>query len=386
MKNYEILLALSGDPCSLRVIGLALEDWGYQVTTATDSGSATEMLHIKDFDLVITNLLDILKKAKDINPETIVVILSDTCKVTFVIKALRLHGDDYILNPFDLVELRDLVAHYLEKLELKRRNPQSESCEGRLNEKILNMLKIMSHDIRGSLISISATLKLLSRGYYGKMDESVANSLKELLSKTTCSIGITEEYLGTIFSVNGDVEGGNEPLDLIQDIINPVLEELTSELKEQTIRIDHCFDAISAKGTLIKTNRIWLKTVFRNLLKNAIKYGDKGGPIAIGFEDHGSSYKFNVYNSGKPVPEEYRNKLFTKFMRLGNNGNGGTGGMGLGLYLVKQIIQKHGGDIWYEAEENGSNFVFTLRSGLAFSTDSLLPIESAQAPLATVGM
>lgn len=386
MKNYEILLALSGDPCSLRVIGLALEDWGYQVTTATDSGSATEMLHIKDFDLVITNLLDILKKAKDINPETIVVILSDTCKVTFVIKALRLHGDDYILNPFDLVELRDLVAHYLEKLELKRRNPQSESCEGRLNEKILNMLKIMSHDIRGSLISISATLKLLSRGYYGKMDESVANSLKELLSKTTCSIGITEEYLGTIFSVNGDVEGGNEPLDLIQDIINPVLEELTSELKEQTIRIDHCFDAISAKGTLIKANRIWLKTVFRNLLKNAIKYGDKGGPIAIGFEDHGSSYKFNVYNSGKPVPEEYRNKLFTKFMRLGNNGNGGTGGMGLGLYLVKQIIQKHGGDIWYEAEENGSNFVFTLRSGLAFSTDSLLPIESAQAPLATVGM
>ena len=85
-----------------------------------------------------------------------------------------------------------------QNLHEERRNPQLESQEGILNEKIMNMLKIMSHDIRGSLISISATLKLLSRGYYGKMDEGVANNLKDLLSKTVGLIGITEEYLGSI--------------------------------------------------------------------------------------------------------------------------------------------------------------------------------------------
>jgi signal transduction histidine kinase len=70
----------------------------------------------------------------------------------------------------------------------------------------------------------------------------------------------------------------------------------------------------------------------------------------------------NVFNSGKPIPEDHRDKLFTKFMRFGNNGNGNgiLDGMWLGLYLIKTIIQKHGGDIWYEAKENGSNFVFTL--------------------------
>lgn len=271
-----------------------------------------------------------------------------------------------------------------EKLELKRRNSQSESYEVKPDEKILNMLEMMSHDVRGSLVSISATLKLLSRGYYGKMDEGVKDSLKEVLSKTIRLIGVTEEYLSRSFSVNGDLETGDEALDLMEDIINPVLEELSSELKEHTIRIDHHLDAMSAKRTTIKANRIWLKTVFRNLLKNALKYCDKGGKIAIGFEDCGSFYRLNVYNSGRPVPEEYRNKLFTKFMSFGNNGIRGTDGMGLGLYLVKKIIRNHGGNIWYEAQEDGSNFIFMLPSGLAFSAESLLPIRQAE-PQATAG-
>ena len=85
-----------------------------------------------------------------------------------------------------------------QNLHEERRNLQLESQETILNERIMNMLKIMSHDIREPLISISATLKLLSRGYYGKMDEGVANNLKDLLSKTVGLIGITEEYLGSI--------------------------------------------------------------------------------------------------------------------------------------------------------------------------------------------
>jgi signal transduction histidine kinase len=269
---------------------------------------------------------------------------------------------------------------------MKQRNDQLEPRGDRLNLEILNMLKIMSHDIRGSLVSISATLKLLIRGYYGKMDDAVANSLKELLSKTISLVGITEEYLGRTFCVEGDLESEDELLNLMKDVINPVLDELSAELKEHPIWMDHCSDAMSNKGIPIKASRIGLKAVFRNLLRNAIKHGGKGCTITLGFEDHGGSYRLNVYNSGKPVPEEYRDKLFSKFMRYGNNGigNGGTHGMGLGLYLTKKIIEKHGGAIWYEAEENGSNFIFTLPLRLTFSEEPLLPIKPAQPRLAAV--
>ena len=243
---------------------------------------------------------------------------------------------------------------------------------------VSNMLRMMSHDIRGSLVSISATLRLLSRGYYGKMDEVVMNRLNELLSKIIGLIGITEEYLSRTISINGDGEPGDEILDLMRDIINPVMQELDPELKERTIWIDRRIDSIPTQQTLIKANRACLKSVFRNLLKNAIKYGDKEGTIAIAFEDCGFLYRLSIYNRGNPIPEEYRNKIFTRFARFGNNEDGGMGGMGLGLYLAKEIIQAYGGDIWYQAEEDGSNFVFTLPARLAFSSDSLEPVEPAQ--------
>ncbi len=250
----------------------------------------------------------------------------------------------------------------------------------------MDTLRIMLHDVRGSLISISATLKLLSRGYYGKMDESVMDHLKELLSKTISLNGMTEEYLSRAFSGDGDLEIEGKALDFKEDIINPILEELSPELSDHCVRVEHHFDEVPARRISIKANRICLKTVFRNLLKNAIKYGDPGGTIRIDFEDHGSFYRWNIYNSGKPIPEECRNRLFTKFTSLGNNGNGGTGGMGLGLYLVKQIIQKHGGDIWYAAEENGSNFIFTIPMSSASSMDSFLQVTPVQPRLATADL
>ncbi len=385
MERYEILLVLLDEnPHSSMSIVLALQDVGYDVTTAINSQCASEALRAKDFDLVITDCLDVLKKAKEVSPETMVIMLSSNYKVTFVITALRLGADDYILEPVSLIELRHLVAHRLEKLEVKRSHSQSELGEGTSTGNILNMSKMISHDIRGSLLSISATLKLLTRGYYGEINESVVNSLKELLLKTISLTGMTEEYLSRAFSVNGDLETEDETLDFRQDIVNPILEELSQELRERCIRVEHRFDGISTKRISIKANRFCWKTVFRNLLKNGIKYGDPGGTIAIDFEDHGSFYKLNVYNSGKPIPEECRNKLFTKFASFGNNANGGTDGMGLGLYLVKQIIRNRGGDIWYEAQEGGSNFVFTVPSGFAFSADSLLPIKLSEPRLAAV--
>ena len=96
-------------------------------------------------------------------------------------------------------------------------NTHPESHIDTMNEQLLNMLKILSHDLRGSLISILATLKLLNRGYYGKMDESVKIKSEELFEKVKGLIGMTEEYLGKAFSVNEDLQIEREVLDLKED-------------------------------------------------------------------------------------------------------------------------------------------------------------------------
>ena len=88
---------------------------------------------------------------------------------------------------------------------------------------------------------------------------------------------------------------------------------------------------------------------------HAIKYGGKGCRITIGLEDLGFQFRMNVHNTGKPVPERFRTRLFKKFGRFSQKDKGDSEGMGLGLFLVKQIIERHGGHIWYEAEENSYN-------------------------------
>jgi signal transduction histidine kinase len=268
------------------------------------------------------------------------------------------------------------VSHCIEKLEAHQEERESEPVDLSLNEKILSMVKALSHDVRGSLLSISATLKLLSRGYYGKMDEAVVRRIKELFSKTSGLIGITEEYLSRSFSVNNDLTTEDEPLDLMKDVLIPVLKELSSELKGHRLMIDHRLHAMPNKSISIGTNGIWLKMIFRNLLKNAVRYGHKEGMITIGFENQGACYRLNVYNSGKPIPEEFRERLFTKFIGNGNRdiGEERADGMGLGLYLIHKVIQKLGGEIWYEAKEDGSNFVFTLPPKEPSLLDTSLPM------------
>ena len=363
MEKVRILLALADeDPHGLRIIQSTLEEKGYHVTMETKNESAAERIPVNDFDLVITDLLSVLEKAKELNPAIMAILaLATSSRSISTARAIRSSADDYLFRPFGPAELEMRVSHCVEKLETRHEDTEPKSLDLSLDEKILSMVKALSHDVRGSLLSISATLKLLSRGYYGKMDEAVVRRIKELFSKTSGLIGITEEYLGRSFSVNNDLTTEDEALDLMKDVLIPVLKELSSELKGRRLMIDHRLHAMSNKSISIRTNGIWLKMVFRNLLRNAARYGHKEGMIAIGFEDQGSCYRLNVYNSGKPIPEENRGRLFARWMGNENGQNGReAAGTGLGLYLVNKVIQKLGGEIWYEAKENGSNFVFTL--------------------------
>ena len=82
----------------------------------------------------------------------------------------------------------------------------SEGPKHEPDETPVNLLEIMSHDIQGSLLSMLATLKLLTRGYYGKMDEEVANRIKDLLSSATRLTGIVDACLGRTFAGNEEVE------------------------------------------------------------------------------------------------------------------------------------------------------------------------------------
>ena len=181
---------------------------------------------------------------------------------------------------------------------------------------------------------------MIKKEYYGKIDESAKNELDRLLLSLTGLTGIIEDFLSRSFCLRGDLDSLREELDLKEDVVEPVLNELEEEIYGIGSIVHNGLKGIPQDKLKIKGNRFWLKAIFRNLLKNAIKYGGKGTRLAIGLRECSDHFIMNVYNSGTPVPEEYRNQLFNKFGRISPQHDGNLEGMGLGLYLVKKIIEK----------------------------------------------
>jgi signal transduction histidine kinase len=103
-----------------------------------------------------------------------------------------------------------------------------------------------------------------------------------------------------------------------------------------------------------------LHIVANNLLSNAIKYGLEKGNITLSSEDMKDKVQIRVYNDSRPIKEEEKEKLFKKFSRLQDSKEKKIKGTGLGLFLTKEIITKHGGDIWVIPEENGNSFIFEI--------------------------
>src|SRR5512139_321701 len=119
MKTYQILLALAEeDPHSLLVIQSALEKKGYHVTTETASGSATEGILVSNLDLVITDLLAVLERVKELNPEIKAILVLETSSRSISTgHAIRSSADDYLFRPFGLAELEMRVSHCIGTLE-----------------------------------------------------------------------------------------------------------------------------------------------------------------------------------------------------------------------------------------------------------------------------
>jgi signal transduction histidine kinase len=217
----------------------------------------------------------------------------------------------------------------------------------------------MLHDIRGSMVSTAATLKLLGRGNYGEVGDKARVKLQEISNRMDKLIGLTEEFVDKAISKTPPGELEKEMLDLDRDVVDPVLQELAESIRDHQVNLENRL-AFHLGPITVKGSRVWLKSVFRNLLKNAVEHGEPGGTVIIDWQAKDDSCRLNVYNSGSPIPAEAQSMLFSSFTPRIRRTRGKKSGLGLGLYLSRDIVQSHGGDIWYESKIDGSNFVVSL--------------------------
>ena len=227
----------------------------------------------------------------------------------------------------------------------------------RSNIELQQFAYVSSHDLQEPLRTIASFTQLLERRYKGKFDSDADEFMEYIVD---AAIRMKEQIEG-LLEYSRVTRGEEFELVDMNEILNQTIKSLDTSVKESKaeITINELPDVMGDASQL--------QRVFLNLISNAIKFRKQDEPLKIDISaykhEDNNEYVFIVKDNGIGIEEQYSERIFTIFQRLHTREE--YKGTGIGLSIVKRIIERHGGRIWIESEfGEGSNFYFTLPIGM----------------------
>jgi PAS domain S-box-containing protein len=219
-----------------------------------------------------------------------------------------------------------------------------------------DFVSFVTHQLRTPLAGIKWLLELADGP---ELSAETASYVHDARASADRLIALVNDLLGVSRLENGKVVVRVEPVDLAA-LTGEAVRELMPLVTEKHLQISL---PSSDQAPLVAADRQLGKEVVANLLSNAVRYTPDGGSIRVELHQGNGAVEWAVHDTGIGVPESARRRLFEKFYRADNASTAHTEGSGLGLYIVRLILERSGGRVWYESRQGaGSTFRFTLPS------------------------
>jgi signal transduction histidine kinase len=219
------------------------------------------------------------------------------------------------------------------------------------NRELESFVYTVSHDLKAPLISLDGFSSMLQKKFHDQLGQQGQHYLNRIQANVAHISALVTHLLE--LSRIGRVVGPIEEID-VAALLRETQEELAVRLAEAGAEF------VTHKPLLtIHADRSRIRQVFANLIDNAVKFRSEDRPlrIEVGHRRESGCYRFHVVDNGLGIAPQYQKQIFNPFRRL----DAETEGAGMGLALVKKIVEHHGGRIWVESEVGkGSTFYFTL--------------------------
>lgn len=350
-------------PNNVRLLSIMLTEKGYQVRKAINGQMALNTVRslIPDLILLDINMPDLngyqvceQLKADEKTREIPVIFISALDDVFDKVKAFQVGGVDYISKPFQGEEVMARIENQLTICRQKKQL-QNEIKERQKTEETLEIyLHAVSHDLRNPVIGMLMILNNLIKNSQGETKEVSRKILQQMANSCDRQLTLIDSLVETRQNDLWGVSLELKPLSLYE-IGQQIGQEWELRLKENQATLINNF---SPDLPLVNADAHHLWRVFENLLANALKHNPQGIIITFSARLEGNYLRCSIADNGVGISETQRKQLFDRYQR-GNNNNQIS--LGLGLYLCRQIIHAHGGEIGImNNDEKGSQFWFTL--------------------------
>ncbi len=243
-------------------------------------------------------------------------------------------------------------------LELTLANQRLEKLE----EAKSKFVTVTTHQLRTPLAAIKWTFNMIIAGQLGPISSEQKEVLEKGYQSTERMIKIVNDIL-SVDKIEIDQKDYQFSAVHLEDLIESLLYEFSNQAESKQIKLT--FKKPGKPLPPAEVDALKLRIVLENLIDNAIKYNKLGGEVEVGIDDSKinttrNSLEIMVKDTGIGIPPEERAKIFNKFFRASNAVKTEPDGSGLGLYLAKDIIEKHHGTIRFETGDTGTVFHLEL--------------------------
>jgi signal transduction histidine kinase len=250
--------------------------------------------------------------------------------------------------------LTSVLRHVPDTKQIKSEAHQEKEEAG------MDLVSMVAHELRTPLTSVKGYLAVFMEENKGKFDSTQNMFLHRINVAVQQLMGLTENLLSASRIEKGVFAISAQSIDWADNVAE-VYDEFLERAKDKKINLD--FVKPEHHTFFVKVDKVRIEEVLLNLLSNAISYTDANGKVTVSIEQKGQEVITHVKDTGVGIPKSAIPHLFTKFFRVGGKTSQGIKGTGLGLYISKAIVERHGGRIWVESEEGvGSTFSFSLPS------------------------
>ena len=257
----------------------------------------------------------------------------------------------------ELEKVNESLRKIAGERELLLQNEQSARREAEIANRLRDeFMATVSHELKTPLNSILGWARMLKAG--DLEEDQAKKALGTIIKNSETQNRLIEDLLDVARIISGKLVLDIEPVDPA-DLVRDAIEIVRPAAKSKRIEITADLD--EARPLTIHGDRNRLRQVFSNLLTNAVKFTPEGGRVDVSLAGYGQNVKVVVADNGVGITNEFLPKVFERF-RQDVSASNSNGGLGLGLAIVRQLVDMHGGTITVASEgpDQGSQFTVTL--------------------------